>query len=161
MHRPGVSIAAQATIAAAPWEVFALLGDLERHRELTDHGMRILGLQGPPGRPTGGLVELRGPGGLTRVARTRVQGAEPHSRLWGTAETSDGARALLEWRVRPQGDRTHVEVRLDVHAVTWTDRTLLHLGGRAWLSARLRAALDRLAQNATRSEENPAAALAS
>jgi Polyketide cyclase / dehydrase and lipid transport len=161
MSRPDVSIAARATIAAAPGDVFELLGDLERHRDLTDHAMRILSLHGPPGRPTGGLVELRGPVGLTRLARTRLQGAEPHTRLWGTAETTDGARARLEWRVRPQGDGTHVEARLDVQARTWTDRTLLRLGGRAWLRARLRAALDRLAQNATRSQDNPAPVLAS
>jgi hypothetical protein len=146
MDSPDLSIAAGTTVLAAAADVFALLVDLDRHGELTDQGMRILSLQGPPGRRTGGLVELRGPGGLRRLARTRVQGAEPYSRLWGTAETADGARACLEWRVRPQGDRTHVEVRLDLRARRWRDRILLHLGGRAWLRARLRAALDRLHQ---------------
>lgn len=144
MRSPAVSVAARASIAAAPSDIFGLLGDLDRHRDLTDHGMRILDLHGPPGRRTGGLVELHGPVGLTRVARTRVRGAEPHSRLWGTAETEDGARASVEWRVRPQGDITHVAVRLDVRARKWRDRILLHLGGRAWLRARLLAALDRL-----------------
>jgi hypothetical protein len=152
MDSPDVSIAARTTIAAEASDIFGLLGDLDRHRDLTDQGMRILSLQGPRGRRTGGLVELRGPVGLTRLARTRVQGAEPHSRLWGTAETIDGARASLEWRVRPESDRTDVEVRLDVRAGGWKDRTLLHLGGRAWLRARLHAALDRLGRIATSSE---------
>jgi hypothetical protein len=48
--------------------------------------------------------------------------------------------------VKPQGDRTHVEVRLDVRARTWKDRILLHLGGRTWLRSRLRSALDQLQQ---------------
>jgi Polyketide cyclase / dehydrase and lipid transport len=140
------SIAASTTVRATGSDVFALLGDLDRHRELTDRGMRIVSLKGPPGRRTGGLVELRGPFGVTRLARTEVQGAEPRSRLWGSAETAGGARAVLEWRVRPLGEGTRVEVRLDVHAPGWRDRTLLRLGGRVWLRARLRAALDRLAR---------------
>ena len=146
MDSSATSVGAGTTIAARPVDVFDLLGDLDRHRDLADRGMRILSLQGPPGRRTGGLVELRGPVGLTRLARTRVRGAEPHSRLWGTAETPDGARAFVEWRVKPQGDRTHVEVRLDVRARTWKDRILLHLGGRTWLRSRLRSALDQLQQ---------------
>jgi hypothetical protein len=90
-------------------------------------------------------VELHGPIGLKRLARTRVGGAEPHSRLWGTAHTADGARASLEWRVRADGELTHVEVRVDLRPSRWRDRVLLHLGGRAWLRSRLRAALHRLA----------------
>jgi hypothetical protein len=58
MRNPGVSLSARRAIAAAPAEVFGLLGDLDRHRELTDPGIRILALEGPPGRRTGGLVEL-------------------------------------------------------------------------------------------------------
>jgi hypothetical protein len=149
MASPAISIVARATVAAAPSDIFELLGDLDRHRELTDRGMRILTLHGPPGRRTGGIVELRGPMGVTRLARTRVHGGERGSRLWGTAETADGACALVQWRVEGAPDRTHVEVRLDVHARTWKDRTLLHLGGRAWLGARMRAALARLAQIAS------------
>lgn len=145
MPSPAASVAAQATIAADPADVFDLLGDLERHRDLTDGGLRIVNFEGPPGRRTGGLVELRGPVGLTRLARTQVGGAEANSRLWGTAETTDGARAFLEWQVRPKGEDTQVEVRLDVRDCGWRDRTLLRLGGSAWLRARMRAALARLA----------------
>lgn len=150
MDSAAVTVAARTTVAAAPSDVFELVGDLDRHGDLTDRGLRILTLDGPRGRRTGGVVELRGPAGLTRLARTRVRGAEPHARLWGTAETADGARALLEWRFRPQDGRTDVEVRLDVQAANRRDRMLLRLGGRAWLRARLRAALDRLAHAAAR-----------
>jgi hypothetical protein len=97
--------------------------------------------------------------GVRRLARTRIEGAEPHSHLWGTAET-EGARALVHWRLEPHADRTRVEVRLDVELRTWKDRTLLRLGGRAWLGARLRAALDRLAQIAVHPRPSTQASLA-
>ena len=90
MTSPTLSVAARKTIDAAPSDIFDLLRDLDRHDELTDPGIRILRLHGPPGRRTGGLVQLRGPAGVTRLARTRVQGAEPRSRLWGAAETRTG-----------------------------------------------------------------------
>jgi hypothetical protein len=146
MDNAAMSIGARASIAASPSEVFGLLGDLDRHREITDRGLRIVSLQGPPGRRTGGLVELRGPAGLTRLARTSVHGAEPHSRLWGAAETAEGAEAFLEWRVEPDGDGTQVEVRVYVRAGSWRDRLLLRLGGKLWLRARLHSALARLEQ---------------
>jgi hypothetical protein len=149
MDRRGVSVTARTTLTAGAADVFGLLSDLDRHRELTDRGIRILDLDGPPGRRSGGFVSLKGPAGLTRLARTQVRGAEPHCRLWGTAETPDGARASLEWRVSPQRDVTHVEVQLDVRPRRWRDRLLLHLGGRLWLRARLRAALHRLARIAS------------
>ncbi len=147
MDSAAVSVAAGATIDARAEDVFDVLGDLDRHRDLADDGLQILDLEGARGRRTGGLVELRGPVGLKRLARTSVGGAEPPFRLWGTARTTDGACALMEWRVKPEGERTHVEVQLDVRPRTWSDRTLLSLGGRAWLRNRLDAALDRLAQS--------------
>src|SRR4051812_5706781 len=94
--------------------------------------MRILQLEGPRGRRTGGLVELRGPLGIKRLVRTRVAGAEPGRRLWGTAVTEQGAKAHVEWRLRPcDEDRTAVQVRIEVEASTWPERVLLALGGRA------------------------------
>jgi hypothetical protein len=139
-------VAARTTVAATSTDVFDLLGDLDRHRDLTDAGMRIRSLEGPLGARTGGVVELRGPAGLSRLARTYVGGVESNSLLWGTAETADGARALIEWQLSPCGDCTIVEVRLEVRADSWKDRALLRFGGRAWLRARLRSALDWLAR---------------
>ena len=126
--------------------VFGVLCDLDRHRALTDHGMEILSLDGPPGRRTGGLVELRGPAGLRRRAHTRVRGAERGLRLWGSASTPRGTEAELEWTLRPRGAATEVEVRLTLVRGHWTDRLLLRFGGSAWLRRRLRAALARLTQ---------------
>lgn len=138
-------LAADTVLGARPAEIFPLLCDLDQHHHLTDGGMRILRLHGRRGRRTGGLVELRGPLGIKRLVRTEVRGAEPATRLWGTAVTEQGARAHVEWRLRPcEGDRTAVEVRLEVEASSWPERLLLLLGGRTWLRARMRAALRRM-----------------
>ena len=59
MGNQALSVAAGTTIAAAPSEIFDLLANLDRHRDLTDHGMRILELQGttrPPNRWTRGTA---------------------------------------------------------------------------------------------------------
>jgi hypothetical protein len=140
-------VAAEATLPVPEHEVFELLADLDRHRLLTDRGMRILRLDGPPGRRSGGLVELRGPFGVRRHARTRVRGAEFPTRLWGTAETPDGSRALLDWHLRPQpvGTRVRIELQIDPSE---RDRLLLACGGRVWLARRLRAGLRRLERSA-------------
>jgi len=143
----GAVLAADAVVGARAAEIFPLLCDLDRHHDLTDGGMRILRLEGQRGRRTGGLVELRGPLGIRRLVRTRVSGAEPGRRLWGTAETEHGARAHVEWRLRPHdAESTAVQVRIEVEASNWPERMLLALGGRAWLRARMRAALRRVGQ---------------
>jgi hypothetical protein len=143
----GTVLAADAVVGARAAEIFPLLCDLDRHHHLTDGGMRILRLDGQRGRRTGGLVELRGPLGIKRLVRTRVSGAEPGRRLWGIAETQQGARAHVEWRLRPcDHDRTSVQVRIRVEATNWPERLLLALGGRTWLRARMRAALRRMGQ---------------
>jgi hypothetical protein len=140
-------LAADAVLGARPAEIFPLLCDLDQHHHLTDAGMRIISLDGQRGRRTGGLVELRGPLGIKRLVRTEVRGAEPTRRLWGTAVTEQGARAHVEWRLQPcDGDRTAVEVRIEVEATTWAERLLLVLGGRSWLRARMRAALRRMTE---------------
>jgi hypothetical protein len=141
-------LAADTVLGARPAEIFPLLCDLDRHHQLTDGGMRILELEGQRGRRTGGLVELRGPLGIKRLVRTQVRGAEPASRLWGTAVTQQGARAHVEWRLQPfDTDRTAVEVRIAVEATNWPERLLLLLGGRAWLRARMRAALRQMREH--------------
>lgn len=137
-------VAAEASVPASEHEVFGLLADLDRHRLLTDGGMRILRLDGPPGRRSGGVVELRGPLGLRRHARTRVAGADFPTRLWGTAETTRGSRAALRWQLRPETGGTRVRVEVEI-APSGRDKLLLACGGRIWLWRRLRASLRRVA----------------
>src|SRR3954454_18266047 len=145
MSERGALLTADAVVGAPPSQIFPLLCDLDRHHHLTDRGMRIVGLEGERGRRTGGLVELRGPMGIRRLVRTSVAGAEPGRRLWGTAVTEQGAKAHVEWRLEPSdGERTTVEVRIEVQAARWPERALLALGGRTWLRARMRAALRRV-----------------
>jgi uncharacterized protein YndB with AHSA1/START domain len=140
-------LTADAVVGAPPSQIYPLLCDLDQHRHLTDDGMRILRLEGEEGRRTGGLVELRGPMGIKRLVRTSVSGAEPGKRLWGTALTEQGAKAHVDWRLQPRhGERTTVEVRIEVQAARWPERLLLALGGRTWLRARMRAALRRMGE---------------
>src|SRR3954469_20335582 len=129
MSERGALLTADAVVGAPPSQIFPLLCDLDRHHHLTDGGMRIVRLDGERGRRTGGLVELRGPMGIKRLVRTRVAGAEPGRRLWGTAVTDRGAKAHVEWRLRPcDEDRAAVQVRIEVEASTWPERVLLALG---------------------------------
>lgn len=144
MPRRPVLIRARGHVPLARDATFALLADLDRHRELTDAGMTILSLDGPAGARTGGTVVLHGPAGLTRRARTRVDGAHPPGWMHGRAVTTDGTEAALEWLLEPRGGGTDVEVRMHVAPVGWRDRWLLAAGGRLWLSRRLRTALGRL-----------------
>ena len=138
---------AEAVVAAPSDRVFRFLADLDRHRALTDGGIEILDLEGPAGARTGGTVELRGPAGLVRRARTQVAGADA-GRLWGTAVTEHGTEAQLEWSIAPGRDGTAVAVRMRVSPNHWSDRLLLRLGGRRWLARRLEAAVGRLAATA-------------
>jgi len=137
-------ISARGHVRERPQAVYARLADLDEHRHLVDAGMRILALDGPAGRRSGGLVELRGPAGLRRVARTRVKGAEPGRRLWGTATTTDGTEAELEWRLHPHEAGTEVEIELRLRSQSPRDRLLLRMGGERWLRQRLAAAIARL-----------------
>ena len=139
-----VRVQSRGRIAASCEDAFVLLSDLDRHRLLTDAGIAILSLEGPPGARRGGTVELRGPAGLRRRARTEVQGAQHPRRLWGVATSDTGSVASLEWLLSPAGDGATVEARLHVTPRHWRDRLLLSLGGRWWLKGRLHAAIGRL-----------------
>ncbi|HEX8742192.1 MAG TPA: SRPBCC family protein [Thermoleophilaceae bacterium] len=138
-------VRATGQVGAPADRVFGFLADLDRHRALTDGGIQILDLDGPAGARTGGTVELRGPAGLTRRARTHVEGADDHGRrLWGRAVTEHGTEAELEWSLAPRRHGTAVTVQMRVRPRHWPDRLLLRLGGRRWLVRRLAAAIGRL-----------------
>ena len=139
------TIRAEGRVPMARERVFGLLSDLDNHRALTDRGIEILALDGPAGARVGGTVELRGPVGLTRTARTRVEGAEFPDRLWGTAVTTNGTEAALEWSLRATAEGTLVAVQVRLRPRHWSDRLLLRAGGGRWLLRRLTAAIGRLA----------------
>lgn len=141
-HRP-TRIAATADVPAAADDVFGLVADLDRHVLLTDHRMQILHLDGPVGARSGGVIELRGPLGLRRRARTRVGEATFPSRLTGTARTESGSRAVLRWRLEPSAGGTRVRAELEIEATPF-DRLLMLCGGRRWLAQLLRDAVLRL-----------------
>jgi hypothetical protein len=70
------------TSAATPTDVFDLLSDLDRHRDLTSARMRIRSLEGPPGARTGAVVDLHGPAGLRRLTHTSIGGEKHAGTRW-------------------------------------------------------------------------------
>ena len=141
---------------AAPVEaVFRELSDLDAHRELATPYMEILDLHGPRGARTGGLVQLNGPLGVQKTARTAVRSARYPYELSGRAWDSDGSASTLTWRLAPDDDHTIVTVELTVRPGSARDAPLLAAGGRAWLRRCLATAIDRLARGPTPAVASP------
>lgn len=139
------TIAVDADLPARPDSLFRFLADLDNHRRLVDGRLEIVELDGPPGRRTGGRVEMHGPLGIHRTASTRVEHAERDRELSGTASVSEATSARLIWTLSPRERGTSVRLAVEVKAGTLRDRALLALGGRAWLRRRFAEALRRLA----------------
>jgi hypothetical protein len=137
---------ASGAVAAPPERVFALLSDLAQHWRMAGDWVEVVSLE-PPGAPAqGAVVRLRGPLGLTRTARTRVDVAEPHTRLAGHAQTANGTRAAVEWNLRPgREEGTLVDLSVELADARVADRALWALVGRAWTRSRLAATLAHLA----------------
>lgn len=133
-------------VEAAPDAVFGLLADLGEHWRLAGDWIEVLALQPPTGPADGAVVRLRGPLGLRRVARTRVDVVEPPVRLAGHAHAGRATRAAVEWRLEPAGERTRVQIELVLVRASPGDRALWVLGGRLWTQSRLRATLEHLVQ---------------
>jgi len=154
-------LAAERVIPVPPSEVLGRLEHLEAHWALADRWVEVLSLHPADGRATAAVVRLRGPMGVRRIAHTRVLSADGDG-LRGEARLGR-TRAAVRWALAPDGPgATRVRLEADVVACGPLDRLLLAAGGRRWLAARFRSALDRLAElsvsSAARTSPRPARA---
>jgi hypothetical protein len=92
----------------------------------------------------GGRVRVKGPAGISRVARTRVIATDPPSALRGRAEIGRTTRATVRWRIESTGAGSTVTLTATVEQASALDRVLLLLGGRSWLGRLFRHAVERL-----------------
>jgi hypothetical protein len=93
----------------------------------------------------GGLVRVKGPLGISRLARTRVVGAEQPRLLTGTADIGRGTRGAVRWEISEQVPGTsHVRFSAVVERASPFDRMLLACGGRWWMQRIVSAAVTRL-----------------
>ena len=126
-------IVATGHVETSPALVFAFLEDLENHRLLTGGAMEIEELYGPPGARTGSRVQLRGPLGIRRRARTRIFDSHAPGWMIGSAEIGRGTRALISWTVAEDGVGSRVRLKAEIAQLGLPDRVLLALGGRRWM----------------------------
>jgi len=127
-------------VSHPPDVVFEFLSDLRNHWRLEPHFLELDGMG-----PDGGVVRVRGPLGLSRVARTYVDGAERPSHLRGHAEVGRGTRGAVRWEITPAVPGTsRVQFSASVERASPFDRVLLACGGRWWLRRIVRAAVARL-----------------
>lgn len=138
-----MDLRAEAVVRAPREAVFAFLADLENHWRLAQPFVQVLELSGPEGARDGGRVRIRGPLGVGRVARTRVEEVSAPERLRGRADVGATAAAVC-WTLEPAGAHTHVTLAAEVVRATALDRMLLAAGGGWWLRRRFAATLARL-----------------
>jgi hypothetical protein len=101
---------------------------------------------------TGGEITIRGPWGLRRHARTRLDTYEQASRIVGTAAVGRRTVARVTWALTPIPGGTDVALTASVLAASPLDRVLL-LVAASWLRRRFLAAIVRLETEAPRAAE--------
>jgi len=119
-------------------ELYALLADLRGHWDLAGRWVHALEL-----RPDGGTVRVRGPLGLRRTVRTELVALEPARSVSGLAR-SGATHAAISWDLAPSDGGTLVTLRADLLEAGPLDRLVLAAGGRAWMTRRFAATLQRL-----------------
>jgi hypothetical protein len=95
----------------------------------------------------GGRVRIRGPLGLSRVARTEVLETEappPVGRLHGRAEIGRTTRGEVFWEIAPAPGGSAVTLTAVPERLGALDAVLFAAGGRQWMCRLFRAALERL-----------------
>lgn len=115
-------------VSHPPDRVFEFLSDLRNHWRLEERAFRL-----EEAGESSGVIELRGPLGISRKVRTRVLEAERPSRLTGRADLRGGTVGLVAWEIRPDGSGARVRLSAEVAEASVVDRVLLALGGEAWL----------------------------
>jgi uncharacterized protein YndB with AHSA1/START domain len=128
-----------------PERVFSFLDDLRNHWRLSRCFVEVERVDRDG---DGAWVRIRGPLGLARHARTRIDHTEPPRLLRGRAEVGRGTVGLIRWTVEPRGTGSRVALEAEVVQASVLDRCVLALGGRRWLTRGLREAVDQLAEQA-------------
>lgn len=130
-------------VAADAEVLSAYLANLDNHWDLCNDVIEGWSLDGPQAAPTGAVLELKGPLGIRRTARTRLLGTSP-SKVWGRAQLANGTWARITWRFAAARGTTTVSLELELRAAGLFDRWLFSLA-RPWVTRQLARALDRLA----------------
>lgn len=123
--------------------VFGFLSELENHWRLSSR-FQVLDLdRDPQGAATGGTIRVRGPMGLRRTVRTRVEEVDPPTGMRGSA-VAEGMRAEVSWQIESAADACVVTLSVSVVRSSWRDRTLFALGGTGWLRRQFEGILEEL-----------------
>lgn len=130
---------AERLVSAAPAEAYRFLAHLPNHHLISDRHLRLMSLAADH---RGGVVEIRGPLGLRRTARTRVTRTFPPHDWGGEAAIGDRILAHVDWHIAPHpgGCRAATTARISltvrIARAGVADRILLRLA-RPWLVRRL------------------------
>lgn len=129
----------------SPAAAFALLATADAHRRLTTPAVTLLELDlTATGGLAGGVILIKGPLRVQRVARTRVTATAAPALLTGTATTDSGTEIRVGWELSATPAGTQVALRAHIKRAARRDRLLLAAGGRRWLRRVLAATLRRL-----------------
>jgi hypothetical protein len=140
MTEPVREIEATRRVGQSPERVDEFLSDLRNHWRLSD---RFLELEALDGDASGGRVRLKGPLGLGRTARTRVEESRP-GLVRGRADVGRGTVGRVQWEVSQAPGGSAVTLSARVERASALDRWILALGGQRWLRAVFRRALENL-----------------
>jgi Polyketide cyclase / dehydrase and lipid transport len=132
-------IAADGLVPLGREAVFAFLAELENHWRLAGGWIEVQSLD-----QNGGSVRMRGPLGVKRTARTRVEATDPPRSLEGSANLGR-TQARVRWALTEDGPHTQVHLEATVVKATPLDHLLLTLGGRRWLHRQFTKTIQQLA----------------
>jgi hypothetical protein len=142
----GRPIRAVRTVPVAPATLFAFLADLENHWRIAERFVRVVRLEGEPGRHHGSVLRVHGPLGIARTTHAAVEATEPERTIEGTATVGRRTHARVCWTLDPVAGGTAVTLTATVLRAGPLDHALLLLGGRWWLRRGFDAALRTLAE---------------
>ena len=110
--------------------MYAFLADLRNHWSLS---RRFAVLEQLDGDGAGGHVRIRGPFGLSRIARTRVVSATEPRELHGRAQIGGRTVGTVRWQIEPVAGGSRVSLTARVERASLLDRAILAVGGTVWL----------------------------
>lgn len=151
-------VEAATIVAAPPEEVFRFLSRLENHWRIAGRFLDVVSLDEESHGAAGGTVRMRGPLGVRRSARTTVTALRAPRLLIGVAELPGGTRARVSWTLAGRLGQTRVRLAAHVEHASPLDRTLLAMGGRAWLRRRFGDTLGALQREFAAEPDAPAEA---